>query len=307
MKAYFRHHFIFVMALFVLSCDTSNSNSEMNSRKQAFNAKIDIQGHRGARGLWPENSIYGFIKTAQLGIKTLEMDVLLNGDGEVLVSHDPYFNSQFCLDENGNEITDEKEYNLYQMSQSEIDKFDCGSKLYLRFPEQEKIKVTKPLLKDLLISMEKEGFDAINYNIEIKSRKEWRGIYQPVSIDDYVKKVLKTLDQLPYDRYNLQSFDIEILRSIYQLDPKVRLAYLIEEQELSKTTIDSLDFPIYAFSPDYNLLSEELVAYYQSIGLKVIPWTVNEKSDMKRLAEWGVNGIITDYPNRWIELAQSDQ
>jgi glycerophosphoryl diester phosphodiesterase len=279
----------------------------MSTPTPPFNIKTEIQGHRGARGLWPENSIYGFINTAQLGIKTLEMDVVINGDGEVLISHDPYFNSQFCLDPEGKEIRDEKKYNLYLMPQSEIEKFDCGTKYYSRFPEQEKIKVSKPLLKDLLIVMDKEGFKTINYNIEIKSRKEWRGIYQPESIDDYVDNVLKTLEYLPYDRYNLQSFDIDILRSIYRQDPKVRLAYLIEKQELSKTTIDSLDFPIYAFSPDYHLLSQELVAYYQSKGVKVIPWTVNETKDMKRLAEWGVNGIITDYPNRWKALIQSDQ
>ena len=301
----YSHYIIILMALFVLSCDLSTKN-EMSSTQHPY-ARIEIQGHRGARGLWPENSIYGFIKTAQLGVETLEMDVVINGDGDVLVSHDPYFNSQFCLDPEGNEITDESEYNIFTMPQAEIEKFDCGSKFYPRFPEQEKIKVRKPLLKDLLIMMEKKGFNTIKYNIEIKSRNEWRGKYQPESIDDYVKKVLKTLAQVPYERYNLQSFDIAILRSIHRQDPSVRLAYLIEEVLLSESTVDSLDFPIFAFSPDYNLLSKALVSYYQSMGLKVIPWTVNEKSDMKRLAEWGVNGIITDYPNRWNELTQSDQ
>ena len=98
---------------------------------------IELHGHRGARGLWPENSIYGFLKAIELGVDVLELDVVVAGNKEILVSHDPFFNPLICLDPNGNEIGAEDDYNIYRMTYSEIKKFDCGSKFHPGYPTQE--------------------------------------------------------------------------------------------------------------------------------------------------------------------------
>ncbi len=286
-----------ILFLLVLSCTSAENSSSMKNDL----TKIEIQGHRGARGLWPENSLYGFLKAMDLGVDVLEMDVVLSADSEVVISHDPYFSKEICLTPNAEEIKNEDDFNLFQMPYKEILKFDCGSKMHSRFPEQEKKRVSKPLLAEV-INKTTEKDPSIKFNIEIKSNKEWLGIFQPESIDRYVDLVVKVIASLPVSQYNLQSFDTSILHSLAERYPNIKLSYLIEDQILNPNSAKDLGIQIYAISPDYKLLSKELVKAYQSQGLKVIPWTVNEVADMKRLAEWGVDGIITDYPDRWMEL-----
>ncbi len=267
---------------------------------------IELQGHRGARGLWPENSIYGFNKAIELGVDVIEMDVVVTGDKEILVSHDPFFHPLFCLDSEAKEIQNENDHNIYTMSFSEIQQFDCGLKFHHDFPYQEKKAVYKPLLKDVIIEADKKcnelGIVKVRFNIEIKSEERWYGNHQPDNVDEYVLLLLNVLKHLPPDRFNLQSFDINILRSLAKKAPKIHLAYLIEGIPLTSTNIDTLGFPLHAISPDYRLLTKEIVKGFKNKGVKVIPWTINEKEDMLRLANWGVDGIITDYPNRFMEV-----
>lgn len=267
---------------------------------------IELHGHRGGRGLWPENSIYGFIKAIELGVDVIELDVVVTGEDEILVSHDPFFNKIFCLDPKGQEIVNENDYTIFKMPFSEIEKFDCGIKHHPNFPEQEKVSLGKPLLQELIYEVDKKceelNIEAIKFNIEIKSEARWYGNHQPEKAEDYVQLILNEIGQLAIERFTLQSFDRNILKSLFDKAPDIRLSYLLKGKELTASTIDSLDFRIYAFSPEYKLLREELVEGYQSKGIKVIPWTVNEKEDMLRLASWGIDGIITDYPNRWIEM-----
>lgn len=262
---------------------------------------VEIQGHRGARGLWPENSIYGFLKTMDLGVAILEMDVVLSGDGKVVVSHDPFFNPDICLSPGGDGINSKDDFSLYSMDYDEIAKFDCGTLPYSRFPDQEKIPTQKPLLTDVLNSCIAKD-PKIKFNIEIKSKADWMGIYQPESIDEYVDAVMLVLEALPTKQYNLQSFDSRVLHYLAKHYPEVRLAYLIENEKLTNKSASKLEIDLYAISPYYTLLSEELVKEYQRQGLKVIPWTVNEVTDMKRLIRWGVDGIISDYPNRFFSI-----
>jgi glycerophosphoryl diester phosphodiesterase len=268
--------------------------------------EIELQGHRGARGLWPENSIYGFLKTLELGVNVIELDIVVSGDYKILVSHDPFFNPHYCLDPNGKIISSKNAFNIFQMPYEEIKKFDCGSKIHPHFPIQEKLFAAKPLLADVIKTVDKKclalGIDPIRLNIEIKSEAKWYGNHQPKTTDEYAQLIVKTLEETPFHRYYLQSFDEKILESVYSLAPKIELAYLVQNQELSNFNIDALSFPIIIISPEYQLLSRELVKEFQKQGLKVIPWNVNEKKDMLRLIDWGIDGIITDYPNRWKEL-----
>ena len=294
-----RNLLILSLLFTILSCeDKSSSHKQKETMKDK--KTVEIQGHRGARGLWPENSLVGFLNTMDLGVSVLEMDVVLSKDGKVVVSHDPYFNPAICLSPSGEKINKGEEGSLFKMNYSEIAQFDCGSIGNPRFPKQAKSKLAKPLLSEVIENCLTKDPD-VRFNIEIKSRTEWKGEYQPETIEEYVDAVVKEVDGLPYSQYNLQSFDTAILFDLAARYPQIRLSYLIEEQEISASTAQDLGIDLYAISPDYTLLNAELVKEYQKQGLKVIPWTVNEVSDMKRLIAWEVDGIITDYPDRFLE------
>ena len=131
------------LLFFLNACETSeNKEKEMG--------KIDIQGHRGARGLLPENSIPAFIKAVELGVTTLELDVCISKDMKVVVSHEPFMNHVFCLGPDGEELSDDPfETNLFKMDYQQISSFDCGSRPNPRFPNQELRAVPKPLLADV--------------------------------------------------------------------------------------------------------------------------------------------------------------
>lgn len=101
---------------------------------------IRVIGHRGCRGVMPENTISGFQRAFEDGADGIEWDVVVNGEGKLVVSHEPYFHKDFCLEKNGETITNEKKYNIYKMTQEEIEAFDCGSKMHNNFPEQKSLK-----------------------------------------------------------------------------------------------------------------------------------------------------------------------
>lgn len=125
----------------------------MNTSKRAF----DIEGHRGARGVYPENSIPGFIYALELGVTTIEMDVVVSADRKLVVSHDPWMSSAICLHPDGTPVTKDEEagLNLYRIDYDEIKRYDCGSRGNERFPLQQKMPVCKPLFSEVIDTIEK--------------------------------------------------------------------------------------------------------------------------------------------------------
>jgi glycerophosphoryl diester phosphodiesterase len=156
-----------VITLICFSC------SNLSQLKKG-NMVIDKQGHRGCRGLMPENTIPAFLKAVDLGVNTLEMDLVITRDNKVLVSHEPFFNHEITTLPNGELVleSNEKELNIYKMDYSEVIKYDVGSKVHPRFTQQLKMKVHKPLLSEVIDSVElysKENHKpALYYNIETK-------------------------------------------------------------------------------------------------------------------------------------------
>ena len=146
-----------------------------------------IFGHRGCRGMLPENSIEGFQKAINLGADGIEFDVVVNKDKQIVISHAPYMEQKYCLMPDGGRIKQEKEFNLFQMTQMEIEQFDCGSKYHPNFPEQKKLKTHKPLLQELF---DKIDFSEVMLLFEIKSEKRYYGKYQPQP-DEYIDIILK--------------------------------------------------------------------------------------------------------------------
>jgi glycerophosphoryl diester phosphodiesterase len=279
--------------------------------------KFDVQGHRGARGLMPENTVPAFLLALDSGVTTLEMDLAITKDKQVVVSHEPWMSASFCLDPSGKEIKekDEKKYNIYQMTYDQVKEWDCGSKGNSLFLEQKKMKVSKPLLAEVIVASENhiKNFTKyeVDYNIEIKSTVEGDRNFHPKP-EEFSNLVHDLIDQyLPWDRVVIQSFDMRVLKYWHQKYSHVRLALLIDNLKDSKENLHELGFFPDIYSPDYHLLDKNEIVHLHALtptrilnlklkirSMRVIPWTVNDEKEMTELKAMGVDGIITDFPDR---------
>lgn len=275
---------------------------------------FEIQGHRGARGLAPENTIPAFIRAIDEGVHTLELDVVISKDGKVVVSHEPYFNPPISTFPNGEAVLLDTETNTYKLNYREIKKYDVGKRGNPAFPEQQKIAAYKPLLKEVIKTAEnyakQKGLPPLQYNIELKSLSEEYNISQPEpkEFSDLVVKIIAK--HLPAERVTIQSFDFEILKYWHnqiknENYPKVSLSALIEPDDNNDVeyNLSKLGFVPDIWSPYFKMLTAEIVSELHTKDVRVIPWTVNEISDMKYVKAIGCDGLITDYPNRinWIK------
>lgn len=287
------------------NCQTKssdNTDTEMEIPNTEM-TNFDWQGHRGARGLVAENTIPAFLKALSFPIKTLELDVVITKDSLVLVSHDPWMSAKICEQADGAAITaeEEKSFNILEMDYETIQTFNCGKK-HDGFPGQEPLRVSKPLLSEVIDAVEAycqtNGRDLPNYNIEIKSQKAWDNIFtpRPKVFAELVLDVIK--EKGITDRVNVQSFDIRSIEAVHQLDANIRQAYLVGSAGSVADKLSLLSFQPEIYSPHYSLLTKSVLDTLHQKGMKVIPWTVNETADMNRLVDLGVDGIITDYPDR---------
>lgn len=265
---------------------------------------LDIQGHRGARGLLPENTIPAFMKAIELGVTTLELDVVITKDGQVVLSHEPYMSSGICSTPSGEPVSRKKakDFNIYEMTYEEVKAFDCGSRGNANFPEQQKMKVSKPLLTDLIETVEKyladNNLPKVGYNIELKSSKKYDNLFHPnvKTFSDIVQGTIA--EKLSTDRYTIQCFDFRILQYFHKTYPEVTLVALIEGVKGVKANIEDLGFTPEVYSPYFKLIGEKDIQLCHDMGMKVVPWTINKVEDMQRMINKGVDGIITDYPDR---------
>ena len=291
---------------------------------------LDAQGHRGARGLFPENTIEGFRRTIDLGISTLELDLVITKDHIPIVYHDFYINSNLCLDENGDSINNKKNYLIYDNTLREIKQYDCGSLNpdLERFPEPPRINIPGERIPTLY-----EVFDLIHeypnrniwLNIEIKFNPE-KQLTAPINI--FVSEVIKIIKKYnSTDNVNIQSFDWEVLEIVKSIDPNILTAGLLDYSTV-KSSNDSIPSPwlngihfentggtslsilneankyIDVFSPNWKLVIPNHSRYLgntvteiQNSGFTVIPWTINRTDIMLNLIKEKVDGIITDYPD----------
>lgn len=269
---------------------------------------LNIQGHRGARGLYPENTVPAFIGAIKLGVNTVELDVVITKDNKVLVSHEPYMNDGFCRQVDGKPLTGDvkQEYNIYKMTYAETQAYDCGQWGNAKFPGQQKIAVHKPLLSDVIDSVEdyvrEHNLKKVNYNIEIKCAAAGDDVMHPKP-DVFAKLVYDVIKQKGIlDHCNIQSFDVRSLQEIHKLDAKLPIALLVADLHNLKKNLEQLGFIPYAYSPYYMLVNKKLAKQCHKAGVKLIPWTVNDEKKMVKLKELGIDGIITDYPDKAIKL-----
>ncbi len=268
---------------------------------------IDVQGHRGARGVYPENTIPGFIYALEAGVNTIELDVVVSYDKKIVVSHEPWMSAAICSHPNGDSVkgSEEKSLNLYKMLYDEIASYDCGKRGNSKFPQQKTMPVYKPLLSAVIDSIEKtiraKKLKPIQYNIEIKSMPKGDDDYHPKP-EEFAKLVLDVIRKFPIsDRVIVQSFDVRPLKKIRKINPEIKLAMLVAVGSMS-TYLRKLNFTPEVYSPNFRLVGKKLVTKAHNKGMKVIPWTVNDESEMRKQLEYGVDGIITDYPEVLIKL-----
>jgi glycerophosphoryl diester phosphodiesterase len=269
-----------------------------------FAQAIDVQGHRGARSVLPENSLPGLKHALELGVNTLEFDMGVSKDGVVVVIHDQQINPVICQNKDGTEITEDLW--VHQLNLDQIKNFDCGSKQNPRFPKQVTVPGTEiPTLAEvfeMVTSSDAANAKTVAFNIETKSNPN-KPHAQPAA-QEFVAAVLKVVQQFNLEsRVTLQSFDPATLIAAKNMAPDLQLALLLEhkpEDWVEAAEAAGADI----VSPYHKLIGRKDVEEIQDAGLAVIPWTANSKRQWSRLMKLGVDGIITDDPEALLRFLE---
>lgn len=269
---------------------------------------IDLQGHRGARGLFPENTIPAFLYALDLGVTTLEMDVVINTEGNVYLSHEPWMSAKICTHPDGRKVNqaEAKDLKIFNMNDEEILGYDCGSRGHPDFPRQKAMKVSKPLLSDVFAAVSQRttesGREPVLFNIEIKSAPEGDGVFHP-EVDQYARALYDVVKQYDViERTSIQSFDPRALEAAHLIDTDISLVLLVENRESFQNNLSRLSFTPDIYSPGYKRVNKEMIEAAHSQKIRVIPWTVNDEKAMRKLVALGVDGLITDYPDLGISV-----
>ena len=290
---------------------------------------IEIQGHRGARGLLPENTLPSFERAVELGVDVLELDLGMTRDGVPVVHHDRALNPEQTRDAAGAWLAPPGAFlntlDLADLADLDVGRAAPGSRTAERFPEQVPRDGARiPTLADVLALGKRPGAEGLRFNIETKlnplAPEETAG---PEAFARAVVAVLRAEGMV--ERTNVQSFDWRVLFEARRLAPELATVCLTAERRWLDNILRGRPGPspwtagldIDAFggsvprlveaagcsvwSPFYRDLTEETVAEAHALGLRVVVWTVNEVADMLALARLGVDGIITDYPDRAVE------
>ncbi|WP_317405576.1 glycerophosphodiester phosphodiesterase [Megamonas funiformis] len=294
---------------------------------------FDLEAHRGGRDVRPENTLYSYAYAIELGATSIECDMQLTKDGQIVMSHNPILNSDITRDENGNYIENNK-YDIRLMTVDELKKFDvgvmdpnCGEYYDLHGKTQFTYDAKIPTLEELMQLIQSYGDKNIVLNIETKSYPDpasagYKNNADPKKFVEVFNNIVKKYDM--EDRVVLQSFDWQTLIEMKKLNPNISTSALWQEQpswgrdseslrryEKKKSPwLDGLDIKDYQgnpvkaahaigadiISPYYTEISKQDVDEAHSLGMKVVPWTVNNEKDMNMLLDMGVDGIISDKP-----------
>jgi glycerophosphoryl diester phosphodiesterase len=194
------------------------------------------------------------------------------------------------------------------MTYAQVQTFDVGLKPHPRFPQQQKMTATKPLLSAVIDTIKlycrEKGVPLPQFNIETKSQPLTDNRFHPAP-DVFVNTLLAVVKNKGLEANTIiQSFDFRTLQYLHQHYPSLRTSMLIEDYD--KRSLDeqlqALGFTPTIYSPEYSHITKELVDRCHQKGIKVIPWTINSVEEMKKLATLGVDGLISDYPNLFSEL-----
>ncbi|HEX7847291.1 MAG TPA: glycerophosphodiester phosphodiesterase [Chitinophagaceae bacterium] len=308
-----RTYFIAAFILFSFSCSTPKKMNENPVSDPATTTSelpaFDKEGHRGCRGLMPENTIPAMLKALDLGVTTLELDVVITEDKKVVLSHEPFFNHEISTKPDGSYVTEaeEKTLKIYHMPYSEVAKYDVGMKPHPRFPQQQKMKAVKPLLSDVFDAVRKDMMTRRRpfpfYNIETKTSPSGDVLFHPKP-EEFVDLLMAVIKEKGMEDFVIiQSFDPRTLVYLHKKYPNIKTAMLQEEFSITIGTdyLKQLGFTPTIYSPAYQKVTAEMIRSCHEKGMKIIPWTVNDKAKIEELKKMGVDGIITDFPNLFNE------
>ena len=284
---------------------------------------FDLEAHRGGRGLAPENTLAAFSKAIDLGVNTLELDIGLTADGVVVISHDTTLNPDHTRDANGAWLAPQSGATVRSLTLAQIQGYDVGrlnpasnygKQFALQIPQDgERI----PTLAALFDHVRARGAAAATVRFNIETKIDPTKPDETAAPEPMVRALLAEIDKAQMGgRVTVQSFDWRTLALVGQLAPQLPRAYLSSARTLKDSRwtagLDSTNFtatpqlvkaasgksagPV-IWSPAYNDLTPAAIKEAQGLGFKVLPWTVNQRADMLRLMDWGVDGIITDYPD----------
>ena len=256
-------------------------------------AQLSFYGHRGCRGVYPENSLIGFNFASKLDIDGIELDVVVNKEKKLVISHEAFFKKRICNNKNFKG----KQNNLYQLNQNEIAQIDCGCKRNNLFRKQKKVSTTKPLFSELV---QKVNLNSKQILMEVKSFPSNYEKSQPLP-KDFAGIVVKEIeDSKMRDQIIVMSFDAKFLNALHLKDSTIRcilLTYLPARK--SNYFLKDLDFKPYGLGLFHGTLSSSLVNDIKRQEIKVFTWTVNNRRKVKKLIHFGVDAIITDYPDKF--------
>ncbi len=287
---------------------------------------FDLQGHRGARGLAPENTLAAFQRALDVGVSTLELDVGMTADQVIVIAHDPHLNPAITRGPDGQWL-ESKGPVLFSLSLSQLQTFDVGrinpnSAYAKQFATQQAVDGQRiPTLAALFDLLKTPRYQKIRFNIETKLNPSLPN--ETASPEVMTRALLKVIQNAGMqDRVTVQSFDWRSLQLVQQLAPSMPTACLSIQTGNTDNIRDGLwtaglkvadhaSLPLMVkaagcriWSPNGGATTQALVQEAQALGLQVLPWTINNTADMHRLIGWGVNGIITDYPDRLRSVMQ---
>lgn len=289
-------------------------------------AAFDLQSHRGTRGNMPENTLPAFERGLAIGISTLELDIGITSDGVAVIHHDRALNPNTTRDAKGDWLSATgpliRSLTLAQLQAYDVGRLKPGTAYAREFDRQQAVDGTRiPTLAALFRRVKELGANDVQFDMETKISPSSPGDTLPP--DEFVKVLLAVIREHGMEsRVMVQSFDWRTLVLVQQQEPRIRTVYLTVQNPRSNTVasgawtagftlaqhgnaprmVKAAGGPIW--SPNFNDLTPELLKEAQALGLKVIPWTVNEPADIERIVAMGVDGIISDYADRVREVMQ---
>jgi glycerophosphoryl diester phosphodiesterase len=286
---------------------------------------LDVQGHRGARGLWPENTLAGFARAMQLGVSALELDCLVTRDGVVVVTHDPELNPDCTRDAAGSFLGSPGPpvfaLTYQQLQAYDVGRLRPGSAYAARFPDQQPIDGERiPRLAEVLALVRARGRGRVRVSVEVKTFPERPALAPaPEAFAALLQRDLGSTGTAPL--VAVMAFDWRVLSAMQRLMPQVATVALTEEQPGEDTVrigsprpspwLGGLDPGSFggsvvrlvkasgagSWGPDYLDLDAQRVEQAHALGLRVVPWTVNASADMERMLAFEVDGMTTDRPD----------
>lgn len=333
-----------IAAVGLTACGSSDDKgSATTSATAAADAtrKFDLQAHRGGRGMTIEESLPGFAKAIELGVSTLELDIVLTKDKVPLIWHDPAIQAEKCTD-TAPAFPDDPQFPyvgklVHDLNYDQIHTLDCGKKL-AGFPEAQELPGNKIARLPELFELVKTypgAFEALRYNIETKIEGEKPE--QSATPEEFVDVILGAVhDAGATDKVEIQSFDWRSLPLVKARNSTIPTVALYDDTTFkpnspwlqpiryedhvgdplgaikalgadiaSPSYVNPWNSEVKAGDADFKLTTTaEYVSKAHDLGIKVIPWTVNDKATIALVLDQGVDGIITDYPNRAREAMQ---